>query len=106
MTTRNGEYLEILSGAPHSAGMRAGLVTLPPGAAVGQHTTGAREEIILVLEGEGRVCLPDRQPLALRAPMAAYMPPHQEHDVVNSGTARLRYIYVVAPVHAAQSGTT
>lgn len=98
MTTRDGEYLEILSGAPQSAGMRAGVVTLRPGEAVGRHSTGAREEVILVLEGTGRVEVVGKEPLEVRAPMAAYMPPQQEHDVINTGTGRMRYIYVVAPV--------
>jgi len=98
MRAHNGEYREILSGAPQSAGMRAGLVTLPPGEAVGRHNTGAREEVILVLEGAGRVEVEGGTPLEVRAPMAAYMPPHHEHDVINTGTEWMRYIYVVAPV--------
>lgn len=98
LRTRDGEYVEILGGVPMSAGMRAGLVTLRPGEAVGRHTTGGCEEVILVLEGEGRVEVEGGEGLAVRAPMAAYMPPHREHDVVNTGTGVLRYIYVVAPV--------
>jgi len=98
MTTHDGEYREILSGAPQSAGMRAGLVTLQPGEAVGRHNTGAREEVILVLEGAGRVEVVGGAPLEVRAPMAAYMPPHHEHDVINTGAGRMRYVYVVSPV--------
>ncbi|MCX7847942.1 MAG: cupin domain-containing protein [bacterium] len=98
LSTRDGEYVEILGGRPQSAGMRAGLVTLRPGEAVGRHTTGGCEEVILVLEGQAGVELTGKASMRVQAPMAAYLPPYHEHDVVNTGSGLLRYIYVVAPV--------
>jgi mannose-6-phosphate isomerase-like protein (cupin superfamily) len=87
----------LLAGPPHTAGMRSGVVVLPPGGAVGHHSTGAREEMIVVLGGEGEVRLDAGEPLVIGAGRGAYIPPGTGHDVVNRGAAPLRYVYVVAP---------
>jgi len=88
----------VLGGPPQTAGMRSGVVVLQPGASVGRHNTGAREEIIVVLEGRGEVRVAGVPPLAVKAGTAAYVPPRRSHDVVNTGERPLRYVYVVAPV--------
>jgi mannose-6-phosphate isomerase-like protein (cupin superfamily) len=84
-TPRNGDYLELLSGPPDSVAMRSGCVTLHAGEAVGWHSTGAREELILVLAGAGETRATDASPVAVRAGEAVYVPPQCEHDVVNTG---------------------
>jgi len=96
-TPRNGDYLELLSGPPQSVAMRSGYVTLAAGATVGWHTTGAREELIIVLAGAGDACFRDKPTMAVGAGAAVYVPPQCEHDIVNTGLEPLRYIYVVAP---------
>ncbi len=93
----------VLEGPPQTAGMRAGVVVLAPGGAVGRHSTGGREEVIVVLEGRGEVRVDDAAPMAIAVGSGAYVPPGREHDVVNGGTGPLRYLYVVAPV-AAEGG--
>jgi mannose-6-phosphate isomerase-like protein (cupin superfamily) len=92
-----GDRRVLLGGPPQTAGMRAGVVSLRPGASVGRHSTGAREEFIVVLEGRGEVRVGAAAPLAVSAGTGAYVPPERDHDVVNSGDAPLRYVYVVAP---------
>jgi mannose-6-phosphate isomerase-like protein (cupin superfamily) len=76
--------------------MRSGVVALDPGSAVGQHSTGAREEFIVVLEGRGEVRVAGEPPLCVSEGMGAYVPPERRHDVVNVGDQPLRYVYVVA----------
>ena len=88
----------VLGGPPQTAGMRSGVVVLQPGASVGRHNTGAREEIVVVLEGLGEVRVAGIPPLAVGSGTAAYVPPRCSHDVVNTGARPLRYVYVVAPV--------
>lgn len=88
----------LLGGPPQTAGMRSGVVVLLPGASVGRHTTGRREELIVGLEGCGEVRADGAPPLALSPGTAAYLPPHRDHDVVNTSDLPLRYLYVVAPV--------
>ena len=89
-------YQPLLKGRPETGGMRSGLVTLRPGAAVGRHDTGDHEELLIVLSGVGELRLDGSVPLPLSVDATAYCPPHREHDVLNTGTVPLRYIYVVA----------
>jgi quercetin dioxygenase-like cupin family protein len=91
-----GPYQRLLGGPPETAGMRSGLVTLAPGRAVGRHSTGDREEALLVLEGEGRLTVVDGRAIDLLPGCLAYCPPESEHDVLNVGSAPLRYVYVTA----------
>jgi oxalate decarboxylase/phosphoglucose isomerase-like protein (cupin superfamily) len=76
--------------------MRSGVVVLDPGESVGRHSTGSREELIVVLEGKGELLIEEAGPLAIEAGLAAYVPPAMSHDVVNRGEVPLRYVYVVA----------
>ena len=92
------EYLPLLQGPPASSGMRSGYVRLEPDASVGRHSTGRHEEVLVVLGGTGRMFLAGHEPLELVAPCVAYCPPDTEHDVSNTGSEALRYVYVAAPV--------
>ena len=89
-------YQPLLRGRPGTAGMRSGLVVLSPGESVGRHDTGAHEEQLVVLEGEGEFRVEGAEPLAINVATAVYCPPHRQHDVVNTGWGPLRYVYVVA----------
>lgn len=86
----------LLDGPPETAGLRSGAIVLPPGEAVGKHSTGVREEVIVVLAGSGELRLPEGVTLQLQRHAVAYCPPETEHDVVNTGSERLEYVYVVA----------
>lgn len=90
-------HLPILAGVPESAGMRSGRVYLAPGQSVGEHTTGDHEEVLVVLEGRGEMNLGGGKKLPVEADHALYCPPHTTHNVTNTGTTPLRYVYVVAP---------
>ncbi len=90
------EYLRVLGGPPETVTMRSGLVVLLPAESVGKHSTGAYEEMIVVLDGEGGMLLGDGSVLQLKAHVVAYCPPGTEHDVRNTGDRPLRYLYVVA----------
>jgi quercetin dioxygenase-like cupin family protein len=87
-------YLRILSGPPQNRALRSGLVCLAPGESVGQHDTGDHEELVIVLEGRGKMQGRGGS-IRMNGARAAYCPPHTEHDVVNTGSGPLRYIYIV-----------
>jgi mannose-6-phosphate isomerase-like protein (cupin superfamily) len=93
-----GRHCRVLNGPPESVSMRSGCVTLHPMESVGEHSTGAHEELLVVLSGAGEMRFPAHGSLRLMAPCAAYCPPHTEHDVTNTGNEPLRYVYVVARV--------
>jgi mannose-6-phosphate isomerase-like protein (cupin superfamily) len=91
------DYQRILEGKPQTHGMRSGRVHLEPGKACGQHSTKNHEELLVFLAGQGELLIGDRDRLAVGAGKVAYIPPETLHDVKNTGTGALAYIYCVAP---------
>ena len=83
---------------PASRCLHAGFVTLQPGAEVGVHSTKHYEEMLVILSGSGEGRIAGREPLKLTALQIAYISPHTEHNVVNTGAEVLRYVYVVTEV--------
>ena len=94
----NAKYLRLLAGLPETSGMKSGQVILQPGEAVGSHSTGDKEEAIVILEGTLQVCLDGKPSLAAGRDHLVYIPPHTDHDMKNTGMVAARYIYVVSPV--------
>jgi mannose-6-phosphate isomerase-like protein (cupin superfamily) len=90
------DFTQVLSGPPETVTMESGYVTLRPAASVGRHSTEGYEEILVVLQGSGEMRLAGGAVVKLKPYMVAYCPPRTEHDVVNTGTAPLRYLYIVA----------
>ena len=91
------EYQRILEGTPQTRGMRSGRVHLPPGQACGQHSTKNHEELLVFLTGQGELLVGDGDRLVVGAGKVAYIPPETLHDVRNTGSEPLAYIYCVAP---------
>jgi len=87
----------LLHGAPQTAGMRSGFVRLKPGATVGWHTTGRNEESLVILHGQGEALMDGQAKLDFTAPALVYIPPATRHNVKNTGSELLEYVYVVAP---------
>jgi len=86
----------ILSGPPETVTMKSGYVVLEPGRSVGKHSTEHHEELLVVLEGQGEMIFHDGSKLEIKARTALYCPPETEHNVTNTGSGTLRYVYVVA----------
>ena len=89
-------FQSILGGPPSTVRMKSGLVSLKTGEAVGVHNTENKEELIIVLEGEGEMFFEDYDPVRLSLGNNAYCPPYTTHNVLNTGDKILRYIYVVS----------
>jgi len=87
----------LLRGVPQTAGMRSGFVRLKPGESVGWHTTGHHEECLVILHGTGEAMIEGQPGYTFAAPRAVYIPPEAKHNVRNTGTEALEYVYVVAP---------
>ena len=92
-----GGYCALLQGAPQTSGMRSGLVRLKPGESIGEHTTGKNEESLVVLHGQGEARIEGHPAIPFRAPALVYVPTASRHNVENTGTELLEYVYVVAP---------
>lgn len=94
---RSGGYQELLSGTPQTAGMRSGFVRLKPGETVGWHTTGAHEETLVIIHGQGSALIDGEADRPFVSPAVTYIPPKTRHNIRNTGTEVLEYVYVVAP---------
>jgi mannose-6-phosphate isomerase-like protein (cupin superfamily) len=91
------EYQRLLEGRPQTCGMRSGRVYVAAGEACGRHSTKQHEELLVFLAGQGEVLIGDDESLSVGAGKVAYIPPNTFHDVRNTGTEPLAYIYCVAP---------
>jgi quercetin dioxygenase-like cupin family protein len=91
-------YQPILTGAPQTTSMESGLVILKPGASGTQHSTKDYEEAIIVISGEGELLIAGGPTLKLAAHSVAYCPTKTVHNIRNTGTTPLKYVYVAAKV--------
>ncbi len=91
------QYHEILK-STQSVTMHSGLVSLQSGQAVGSHTTGKHEELLVILDGTGEVEIEGHGRQRIQKGCVAYIPPATQHNVFNVDTKPLRYIYVVSRV--------
>ena len=89
-------YTKILGGSPETTCLKSGCVILEPGKSVGKHNTNGYEELIVPLEGEGELRVDGMEPLMINTGQVLYTPPQTAHDVVNTGTKPLKYLYIVA----------
>jgi len=92
----------LLKGTPQTGGMRGGSVKLKPGESVGWHSTSANEEALVILHGSGVANIEGRPDVPLTERMLAYIPPATRHNVTNTGSQVLEYVWVVAPTKAAK----
>jgi mannose-6-phosphate isomerase-like protein (cupin superfamily) len=90
------ESMTLLGGPPETMTMRSGSIVLLPLKNVGRHSTNNNEEVLVVFSGSGEMRLADGTILNLKPYAILYCPPDMEHDVFNTGSEPLRYVYVVA----------
>jgi len=91
-------FQRLLAGIPSTAGMKSGYITLKPGESVGEHKTEAKEEAIIVLEGQAQVFCAGKVLFTVKERNLVYIPPGTDHDIKNNGSKPLRYVYVVSPI--------
>jgi len=97
--SEKAEYQQLLEGKPQTRGMRSGRVYLQPGESIGQHSTEAHEELLVFLSGKGTALIGQEQTaFEIGQGKVCYIPPHTIHNMKNTGTETLIYIYCVAPV--------
>ena len=89
-------YFLLLKGLPETKSFRSGLVTLAPGKSIGVHNSGVNEEMIVPLEGQGELRFSNHPPLLIKSGLITYAPAQTEHDVINTGSGPLRYIFITA----------
>lgn len=90
------ESTDVFKGPPETVTMRSGLMVLAPSKSVGKHSTHTYEEAVIVLAGTGEMRITGGPTFKLKPYCVAYCPPRTEHDVINTGSETLRYIWLVA----------
>lgn len=85
-----------LLGDSSKKGLRAGLVVLKPKESVGEHKTEHKEEVIIILNGSATIYYGKNKKIKAPQNTFVYIPPETLHDVKNSGSKILRYLYVTA----------
>jgi quercetin dioxygenase-like cupin family protein len=93
-----GGDCSILKGKPQTGGMRGGSVKLKPGESVGWHSTAHNEEALIILRGTGLAQMEGHADMTLSEKTLAYIPTATRHNVTNTGTDVLEYVWLVAPV--------
>jgi mannose-6-phosphate isomerase-like protein (cupin superfamily) len=95
-------YHLLLTGTPQTWGMRSGRVRLAPGQSIGLHNTKGNEELLVFLSGRGVAQFGGDARLEVGVGRVAYIPPQTAHDIVNTGTEPLIYVFCVAPAEGVQ----
>jgi mannose-6-phosphate isomerase-like protein (cupin superfamily) len=92
------EYQKLLDGLPKTHGMRSGKVYLELGKSCDRHSTKNHEELLIFLSGLGKLLIDEKDSYPVGQGKVCYIPPNTVHDVKNTGTEPLIYIYCVTPV--------
>jgi len=93
------EYQRLLQSKPQTCGMRSGRVYLSPTESCGQHSTEQNEEMLIFISGQGLLLIGERDQFMVGQGKVSYIPPKTVHDVKNTGSEPLIYVYCVAPVN-------
>jgi len=70
----------------------SGFAILQPGEEVGEHETGAGEELIVFMEGKAEV-YSGKQKTMVRSPAVVHTPAHTLHKVKNKSKKPVKYVY-------------
>ncbi len=90
-------YQRLIPGAPTTHGMKSGRVYLQPGTDCGVHSTEEKEEQLVFLAGTGTAIIGEEE-MDVGAGKVCYIPPQTQHNILNTGSEPLIYIFCVAPV--------
>ncbi len=85
---------ELIIKPPASKILKSRKITLEPGGEIGEHITENKEEIIIVLRGTTTL-LKEGKSVQLEQHQSHYIGPNIKHNIKNTSTSILEYVYVV-----------
>lgn len=91
------DYQRVIDPAD-TCGMKAGRVWLGPSDECGVHSTGTREEALVFLSGQGVARITGSE-LPVGQGKVCYIPPQTEHNIINTGSEPLIYVFCVVPAN-------
>lgn len=92
------KYQRLFSKELGTSGIKSGHVILKPGENIGEHTTLDREEVIIVLKGKGEAVINKDNILKIEQNIVLYIPSKTSHDIKNTGSGILEYIFVTSDI--------
>ena len=98
LETKN-KYQRLLSEEAGTRGIKSGHVILEAGENIGEHSTENREEVVVILKGRGEAKIGKRGILKIRRNAVLYVPPQTIHDIKNTGSKVLEYIFITSPAN-------
>jgi len=90
------KYQRLFNKESGTYGMKSGHVILRPGESVGEHTTGEREEILVILAGKGQALIEKKDIFDIDKGIVLYVAPKTLHDIKNTGEEPLEYIFITS----------
>lgn len=90
------KFMRLFGDSSKPEGLRSGFVVLKPKESVGLHNTGPSEEVIFIINGTAVIYHGTRKKLSVKKNSFVYIPPQTPHNVSNSGSNLLKYIYIAA----------
>lgn len=98
LETKN-KYQRLVNEDSGTCGIKSGHVILKPGERIGKHTTENREEMVIVLKGRGEAKIAQENTLKIKKNTVLYVPPQTIHDIKNTGSKVLEYIFITSPIN-------
>jgi putative monooxygenase len=95
-TPPRASWLLISEKTVGSKNLALGVNETEPGSMVPEHLHESEEEVMLFLEGEGKFITKDEE-IYLKPGICVYNPPGSPHRIVNTGTTKLKFVWVYAP---------
>ena len=89
------DYFEVIK-PPKSVTMESGIVKKQPTQSGHFHSTGNYEEMLYVIDGSGEMKDKAGNKFPFKSGDIVYVGPNTEHQVSNTGTTALKYIYIAA----------
>ena len=90
------KFKRLFGSSRKKKGLCSGFIILKKGESVGIHSTGKKEEIIIILEGKAQINIADKQSI-LKNKTMLYIPSNTLHNIKNINVCPLKYLYVTAP---------
>jgi len=91
-------FLRLLGDSSKEKGLRGGLVTLKPKEFIGEHKTENKEEALIIIKGRATIYSGKNNQLKAAQNTFVFIPPDTLHNVKNSGSKILQYVYVTTQV--------
>jgi len=92
------KYQRLFSRDLGTSGMKSGHVRLQPGENIGEHSTGEREEVLVILKGKGEAVIGKGEIFNIEKDTILYIPSQTGHDIKNTGLEILEYVFIISNV--------